>query len=53
MMLLSEMARMKVCSTGSPHTAPARRLAQRLFLLVYGVGMIVTVFLSNDATAVY
>ncbi len=30
----------------------ARGSGQRLFLLTYGVGVIVTVFLSNDATAV-
>jgi arsenical pump membrane protein len=30
----------------------ARGSGQRLFLLIYGVGVIVTVFLSNDATAV-
>ncbi len=30
----------------------ARGSAQRLFLLVYGVGILVTVFLSNDATAI-
>ncbi len=31
------------CSRGSP---------RRLFLLIYGVGVLVTTFLSNDATAV-
>lgn len=30
----------------------ARGSGKRLFLLIYGVGIIVTVFLSNDATAV-
>jgi arsenical pump membrane protein len=30
----------------------ARGSGRRLFLLIYGVGVIVTVFLSNDATAV-
>ena len=30
----------------------ARGSARRLFLIVYGVGVVVTVFLSNDATAV-
>jgi arsenical pump membrane protein len=30
----------------------ARGSPQRLFLLVYGVGILVTVFLSNDATAI-
>ena len=32
--------------------AHARGSASRLFLLVYGVGTLVTVFMSNDATAV-
>ena len=32
--------------------ARARGSATRLFLLVYGVGTVVTVFMSNDATAV-
>ena len=54
MMLLAEMAR----GTGLfDHVAArAARLAdgdpRRLFALVYGVGVVVTAFLSNDATAV-
>src|SRR6202000_3132783 len=54
MMLLSELAR----QTGlfdwlaAQAAAHARGSASRLFLLVYGVGTVVTVFLSNDATAV-
>jgi arsenical pump membrane protein len=54
MMLLAELAR----SMGLFDWLAARagRLAQgsasRLFALVYGVGTVVTVFLSNDATAV-
>ncbi|MDB5826330.1 MAG: arsenic transporter, partial [Variovorax sp.] len=30
----------------------SRRSPQRLFLLIYGVGVVVTTFMSNDATAV-
>jgi arsenical pump membrane protein len=54
MMLLSEVAR----ETGlfdwlaAIAAAHARGSASRLFLLIYGVGTLVTVFLSNDATAV-
>lgn len=54
MMLLAEMAR----SEGLFDTVAARatRAAagdpRRLFALVYGVGIVVTAFLSNDATAV-
>jgi arsenical pump membrane protein len=33
-------------------TIQAKGSARRLFLLIYGVGTIVTIFLSNDATAV-
>jgi arsenical pump membrane protein len=33
-------------------TSHAKGSAQRLFLLTYGVGTVVTIFLSNDATAV-
>jgi arsenical pump membrane protein len=54
MMLLSELARreglfdwLAACATRA-----ARGSATKLFLLVYGVGVAVTVFLSNDATAV-
>jgi arsenical pump membrane protein len=54
MMLLAETAR----ATGlfdwlaALATRHARGSAQRLFLAIYGVGILVTVFLSNDATAV-
>ncbi|MGN6583070.1 MAG: arsenic transporter [Rhizobiaceae bacterium] len=54
MMLLSEVAR----ETGlfdwlaAIATAYAKGSASRLFLLIYGVGTLVTIFLSNDATAV-
>ena len=54
MMLLSEVARREGLF-GWLSAFAARRSggsAQRLFLLVYGVGAIVTTFLSNDATAV-
>jgi arsenical pump membrane protein len=54
MMLLSEMARNERLFDWL--AARAARFAQgsatRLFALVYGVGVVVTVFLSNDATAV-
>ena len=54
MMLLSELARYYgvfdwVSSVAVEH---ARGSCARLFTLVYAVGIIVTVFLSNDATAV-
>ncbi len=54
MMLLSEMARREglfdhLAAYAARH---ARGSATRLFALVYGVGVAVTVFLSNDATAV-
>jgi arsenical pump membrane protein len=54
MMLLAEVAR----ETGlfdwlaSVAAAHARGSAVRLFRLIYAVGIVVTVFLSNDATAV-
>jgi arsenical pump membrane protein len=54
MMLLAEVAR----DTGlfdwlaAQAGSHARGSAQRLFRLIYGVGILVTVFLSNDATAV-
>jgi arsenical pump membrane protein len=54
MMLLAEVARIE----GLFHwlaalaTRKARGSAPRLFLLTYGVGTFVTIFLSNDATAV-
>ncbi|MDE2577677.1 MAG: anion permease [Hyphomicrobiales bacterium] len=54
MMLLSEVARREGLFDWAASRAAA--LAQgdprRLFALVYGVGVLVTVFLSNDATAV-
>ena len=54
MMLLAEMARTAglfghVAARAARHAAGDPR---RLFMLVYGVGVVVTVFLSNDATAV-
>ena len=54
MMLLAELARQEglfdwLASYAVEH---ARGSPQRLFLLVYAVGIVVTVFLSNDATAV-
>jgi arsenical pump membrane protein len=54
MMLLSETARREglfdwVAAYAVNH---AKGSPRRLFLLVYGVGVVVTVFLSNDATAV-
>jgi arsenical pump membrane protein len=54
MMLLSEIAREEgLFDWLAAHAARrAAGSASRLFLLVYGVGTIVTIFLSNDATAV-
>jgi arsenical pump membrane protein len=54
MMLLAEVARTEglfdwLAALAARHAAGSSR---RLFLLTYGVGAIVTVFLSNDATAV-
>jgi arsenical pump membrane protein len=54
MMLLAEIARKEglfdwLAAQAVRH---ARGSAKRLFLIVYGVGTLVTVFLSNDATAV-
>ncbi len=54
MMLLSEVARREglfdwIAAYATRH---ARGSATRLFLLVYTVGIVVTVILSNDATAV-
>jgi arsenical pump membrane protein len=54
MMLLSEVARREglfdhVAAVAARH---ARGSARRLFVLIYAVGTVVTVFLSNDATAV-
>jgi arsenical pump membrane protein len=54
MMLLSEVARRQGLFDWLAVFAVrhARGSATRLFLLVYGVGTVVTAFLSNDATAV-
>ena len=54
MMLLSEIARReRLFDWLAAHAVRhARGSARRLFLLVYAVGTVVTVFLSNDATAV-
>ena len=54
MMLLSEVARQEglfdwLATLAVRH---AKGSARQLFLIVYGVGTVVTVFLSNDATAV-
>jgi arsenical pump membrane protein len=54
MMLLSETAREQglfdwLAATAARH---ARGSTQRLFLLIYGTGIVTTTFLSNDATAV-
>jgi len=54
MMLLAEVARQEglfdwLAALAVRH---ARSSASRLFLIIYSVGTIVTVFLSNDATAV-
>jgi arsenical pump membrane protein len=54
MMLLSELARHEgLFDWTAVHAVRAARGSQpRLFALIYGVGTIVTIFLSNDATAV-
>ena len=54
MMLLSELARQEGLFDwiAARAAASARGSAPRLFTLVFGVGTVVTVFLSNDATAV-
>src|SRR5436305_13461039 len=54
MMLLSELARRGGVFEWLAGVAAARAggSGARLFLLIYGVGVVVTVFLSNDATAV-
>ncbi|MEO8937501.1 MAG: arsenic transporter [Burkholderiaceae bacterium] len=54
MMLLSEAARRAglfdwIAGVAVRH---ARKSPQRLFLMIYGIGIVVTTFLSNDATAV-
>jgi arsenical pump membrane protein len=54
MMLLAEIARAEGLFDWLAAVAisRARGSARRLFALTYGVGIVVTVFLSNDATAV-
>ena len=54
MMLLSELAREQGVFDWVAATAVrnARGSCSRLFFLVYGVGTLVTIFMSNDATAV-
>jgi arsenical pump membrane protein len=54
MMLLSELAREHGVFDwlSSVAVRSARGSSSRLFALVYGVGTIVTIFMSNDATAV-
>src|SRR3979411_2028465 len=54
MMLLSEVARKEGLFDWLANQAVrhARGSAKRLFLIIYVVGTLVTVFLSNDATAV-
>ncbi|MBO9195939.1 arsenic transporter [Rhizobium sp. 16-449-1b] len=54
MMLLSELARREGLFDwlASVATAYAKGSPRRLFILIYCVGIVVTVFLSNDATAV-
>ncbi len=54
MMLLSEVARReRLFDWIAAHTvARANRSGRRLFALIYAIGVVVTAFLSNDATAV-
>jgi arsenical pump membrane protein len=54
MMLLAEIAREAGLFDwlAAVSTSHAKGSARRLFLLTYGVGAVVTIFLSNDATAV-
>jgi arsenical pump membrane protein len=54
MMLLSELARQEGLFDwlASIATAHAKGSPRRLFALIFGVGIVVTAFLSNDATAV-
>jgi arsenical pump membrane protein len=54
MMLLAEIARREGLFDwlAAVATRRAKGSASRLFLLIYGVGVVVTTFLSNDATAV-
>jgi arsenical pump membrane protein len=54
MMLLAQIAREEglFAWLAAVATVHAKGSARRLFLLIYGVGTVVTIFLSNDATAV-
>ncbi len=54
MMMLSELARQQGLFDwlASVATSHARGSSRRLFVLIYAVGIVTTVFLSNDATAV-
>lgn len=54
MMLLSELARVHGLFDWLAHWSVNRseRSASKLFFLLYAIGVLVTVFLSNDATAV-
>ena len=54
MMLLSELARQEGLfdTLAALAARAAKGSASRLFVLVYAVGVVVTVFMSNDATAV-
>src|SRR6202034_2383922 len=54
MMLLAELAREQGVFDwiSSVAVRGAKGSCSRLFLLVYGVGILVTIFMSNDATAV-
>ena len=54
MMIMSELARREgVFDWVAAHAVRAAKGSRsRLFVLIYGVGVIVTIFLSNDATAV-
>ncbi|MBB4952637.1 arsenical pump membrane protein [Agrobacterium vitis] len=54
MMLLSELARREGLFDwlAALATQKAKGSSLRLFVLIYGVGIVVTAFLSNDATAV-
>jgi arsenical pump membrane protein len=54
MMILAEIAREEGLFDwlAAVATRQAKGSARRLFLLTYGVGTLVTIFLSNDATAV-
>jgi arsenical pump membrane protein len=54
MMLLAEIAREEALFDwlAAVATSRAKGSPGRLFLLIYGVGTLVTIFLSNDATAV-